>query len=75
MRKTCFAAMLLASTTLAWAQGHDPYVPVNPADTSPASALDDMPSKTISNGIVSAKVYLPVPNSASTAPPASTMPA
>jgi len=60
MRKPYFAAMLLASTTFAWAQGHEPYVPVNPADTSPASALDDMPSKTISNGIVSAKVYLPV---------------
>jgi hypothetical protein len=66
MRTTTFAAMLLASTTLtwatlAWAQGNAPFKPVNPADTSPASALDGLPSKTIDNGIVSAKVYLPVP--------------
>ena len=59
MRCTSIAALLLASTALAWGQGHEPYVPVNPADTSPASALDDMPNKVISNGIVSAKVYLP----------------
>ena len=42
-------------------QGNAPFVPVTPDDTSPASALDDMPSKTISNGLVSAKVYLPDP--------------
>src|SRR3569833_2318551 len=64
MRLTVFAVMLLASTTMAFApsamgQGNAPFVPVNPNDTSPASALDDMPSKTISNGLVSAKVYLP----------------
>jgi hypothetical protein len=52
---------LLATTTLALAQGNAPYLPVNPEDTAPASALDNLPSKTISNGIVSAKVYLPVP--------------
>ena len=59
MRYTTIAALLLASTALAWSQGHEPFVPVNPADTSPASALDDLPNKTINNGIVSAKVYLP----------------
>jgi hypothetical protein len=59
MKYASIATLLLASTTLAWSQGHEPFVPVNPADTSPASALDDMPNKTISNGIVSAKVYLP----------------
>jgi hypothetical protein len=61
MRLTVFAVMLLASTTMAFAQGNAPFVPVNPADTAPASALDDMPSKTISNGLVSAKVFLPDP--------------
>ena len=61
MRLTVFAVTLLASTTMALAQGNAPFVPVNPNDTSPASALDDMPSKTISNGLVSAKVYLPDP--------------
>jgi len=59
MRYTTIAALLLASTTLARSQGHEPFAPVNPADTSPASALDDLPNKTIDNGIVSAKVYLP----------------
>jgi len=59
MKYASIAALLLASTALAWSQGHAPFVPVNPADTSPASALDDMPNKTINNGIVSAKVYLP----------------
>jgi hypothetical protein len=58
--------VLLTSTSLALApsaigQGNAPFIPPNPADTSPASALDNFPSKTISNGIVSAKVYLPVP--------------
>jgi len=62
MRNTTLAAILMASTvlaTVAWAQGNAPFIPPNPADTAPASALDDMPNKTISNGIVSAKVYLP----------------
>jgi len=64
MRHAKLAAILLASTTLAgatlaWAQGNAPFLPVNPNDTSPASALDDLPNKLISNGIVSAKVYLP----------------
>jgi len=61
MKYAAFAATLLASTTLAFAQGNAPFVPPNEADTSPASALDSMPSKTITNGMVSAKVYLPVP--------------
>src|SRR5437763_8579769 len=56
--------MLLASAGLAFTpsamgQGNAPFIPPNPADTSPASALDNLPSKTISNGLVSAKVYLP----------------
>src|ERR1051325_528656 len=59
MRKTTIAAMLLASTTLAWAQGNAPFVPVDPRATSPASALDNFPNKVIDNGIVSARVYLP----------------
>jgi len=62
MKQASLALMLLAgATTTALAQGNAPFVPVNPQDTSPASALDSMPSKTISNGLVSAKVYLPVP--------------
>jgi hypothetical protein len=59
MKYSAIAILLLCSTSLAWPQGHEPYVPVNPADTSPASALDDMPNKSIDNGMVSAKVYLP----------------
>jgi len=62
MRHARLVAILLASATsitLAWAQGNAPFLPVNPNDTSPASALDNMPNKDISNGIVSAKVYLP----------------
>jgi hypothetical protein len=57
-------AVLLAGAAFcgpAHAQGNAPFVPVPANDTTPASALDDMPSRTISNGIVSAKVYLPVP--------------
>ena len=61
MRMIAFAAALLATTTLAYAQGNAPFIPPNEADTSPANALDNMPSKTLSNGIVSARVYLPVP--------------
>jgi hypothetical protein len=65
MRAIAFTATLLATTTLAFAplafgQGNAPFIPPNEADTSPASALDNLPSKTITNGIVSAKVYLPV---------------
>ena len=62
MKQATLALILLAGAgTAALAQGNAPFMPVNPNDTSPASALDSMPSKTISNGIVSAKVYLPVP--------------
>src|SRR5579864_1838005 len=61
MKTLAFTATLLATTTLAFAQGNAPFIPPNEADTSPASALDNLPSKTITNGIVSAKVYLPVP--------------
>ena len=43
--------LLLASTSLALApsalvQGNAPFIPPNPADTSPASALDHLPSTT-----------------------------
>jgi hypothetical protein len=61
MKKTVLALLLAGAATAALAQGNAPFMPVNPADTSSASALDDLPSKTITNGIVSAKVYLPVP--------------
>jgi len=58
--------LLLASTTLALAphamsQGNAPFIPPNPAETSPASALDKFPAKVIDNGLVSAKVYPPEP--------------
>jgi hypothetical protein len=55
-------AVLLAAVapvSIAWAQGNAPFVPPPANSTSPASALDNFPSRTISNGIVSAKVYLP----------------
>ena len=42
-----------------YAQGNAPFVPPPANSTSPAHLLDDMPSKAISNGIISAKVYLP----------------
>jgi len=61
MKTIAFTTALLATTTLAFAQGNAPFIPPNEADTSPANALDNMPSKTITNGMVSAKVYLPVP--------------
>jgi hypothetical protein len=61
MRHTFAALLLLASGGAALAQGNAPFVPPPANSTTPASAWDNMPSKTISNGIVSAKVYLPVP--------------
>jgi hypothetical protein len=61
MKKTVLALLLAGAATAALAQGNAPFIPPNPADTSPAGALDNLPSKTITNGIVSAKVYLPVP--------------
>ena len=64
MKKTTLALALLAGAAVApvaLSQGNAPFIPPNPAETSPASALDNLPSKTISNGIVSAKVYLPDP--------------
>ena len=64
MRLEIIAAALLAGGAFcgpAFAQGHAPFVPVPANDTTPASALDNLPSKTISNGLVSAKVYLPEP--------------
>jgi hypothetical protein len=61
MRPAFAALLLLACGGAALAQGNAPFVPPPANSTSPASALDNLPSKTISNGIVSAKVYLPVP--------------
>jgi hypothetical protein len=55
------AAFLLLSSAAALAQGNAPFVPPPANSTSPAAVLDNLPSKIISNGIVSAKVYLPVP--------------
>ena len=55
--------MLLASTSPGTlAQGNAPFLcRANPNDTSPASALDNFPSKTLDNGLLSTKVYLPDP--------------
>lgn len=61
MRYGMFVATVMAFSTPAWAQGNAPFLPINPSDTAPASSLDNMPSKSISNGIVSAKIFLPVP--------------
>ena len=55
------AVFTLLAGGAALAQGNAPFVPPPAGDTSPASALDNLPSKTISNGILTAKVYLPVP--------------
>ena len=59
--KTLAVLLTVAMTTAALAQGNAPFVPPPPNSTVSASAWDGMPSRTISNGIVSAKVYLPVP--------------
>lgn len=63
MKKIVTAGLILAGTAAiggaVYAQGNAPFVPPPANSTSPASLLDDMPSKTISNGIISAKVYLP----------------
>ena len=65
--KIVLSGMMLAATTAicgaicgtVYAQGNAPFDPPPANSTSLASALDDMPSRTISNGIISAKVYLP----------------
>ena len=61
MRFAILTALLAGTAFIGGAagQGNAPFVPPPKNSTSPASALDDLPSKTISNGIVSAKVYLP----------------
>jgi hypothetical protein len=61
MRKAVFAILAVACCSTALAQGNAPFVPPPAKSTTPATAWDNMPSKTITNGIVSAKVYLPVP--------------
>lgn len=55
------AAANLASPSVAWAQGNAPFVPPPDGDTTPASALDNFPSRIITNGLITAKVYLPGP--------------
>jgi hypothetical protein len=51
------AVILTGLMSLASAQNHPAPVPAD--SVIPASALDNLPHKDISNGIVSAKVYLP----------------
>jgi hypothetical protein len=51
------AAILTGLISLASAQNHPAMVPAD--SVIPASALDNLPHKDISNGIISAKVYLP----------------
>ena len=53
------ASLFVVTAGTALAQGNAPYTPPPKDSTTPASAWDDMPSKTITNGIISAKVYLP----------------
>lgn len=53
---TAAAAAILA--TAASAQNH---LPPPAGDTAPASALESMPSVALSNGLLTAKVFLPVP--------------
>ena len=53
-KKIITAGFVLAATGAAIAQGNAPFDPPPANSTSPASALDDMPSRTISNGIISA---------------------
>lgn len=53
------AALCGAVYAPVYAQGNAPFDPPPANSTSPASNLDDLPSKTITNGIISAKIYLP----------------
>jgi hypothetical protein len=59
--RAALAGFLTILAGAALAQGSAPFIAPNPADVAPASARDKLPSKTLSNGIISAKVYLPVP--------------
>ena len=57
MRSILIAALASSAlATFAWAQGHEPYAPVEPRTTSPDSALDNFPNKVLDNGGISAKV-------------------
>ena len=47
---------LLATTAAASAQGNAPYLPVNPADTSPAGALDAIPQMVVAPRAVAPEV-------------------
>src|SRR3984957_5978103 len=53
-------AILMGLVSWAGAQNQPP--PVDAASVSPASSLDGLPHKDISNGIISAKVYVPGEN-------------
>ncbi len=59
MRMMLAILLAAAPSSAALAQGNAPFVRPPPNSTSPASALDGFPSRTISNGILRAKVYLP----------------
>src|SRR5579872_628908 len=61
MLKFAVAAMGSAAILTGLATAQDRPVPPPTASVIPASALDNLPHKDISNGIVSAKVYLPGP--------------
>src|SRR5690242_6668691 len=54
---TVSAALLISGMMMAAAQNRQAPPPAS--SVIPASALDNLPHKDISNGIISAKVYLP----------------
>ena len=56
-----YAKLILTGVWLAAVSGAAAQTALPPNDTAPASALDALPSVALSNGIVTAKVYLPVP--------------
>ena len=59
MLKYAIVAMGSAGILISMAKAQNQPAPVPESSVTPASALDTLPHKDISNGIVSAKVYLP----------------
>ena len=59
MLKYAVLAMGSVAILTSFASGQNQPAPVPESSIVPASALDNLPHKDISNGIVSAKVYLP----------------